>query len=275
MRQFYFKSVAVFAAVAVAVSLSKVVGAATLPYLAEFSTDGVFDGIGIETTDGGELVAMSVSGGTLNIDTTAETTADSGAHRYFGLAEVTGTSGKVIQVSGEFSQSLMVDPNSDVGFLSFKTSTSGFSGGGYLTDYKPDGSFRIYEIGNTIIASAPAGTFSYDENETYTLTLTATPIIGGVDDGKLDLTFAIDDPSEAGPVSINAVSALPAATGDYFGIYTRVGSGFVDENIIGTYDNISVTEIPEPSTLALLLGMACPLLSLRALRTNLKAYTTK
>ena len=78
---------------------------------------------------------LSVGGGTLNLDSPLNATV------YTADVQVTDAADKAIKMSVSLSASHFTG-NSDLGFMAFATA-AGTAAGGYLADFKPDGSMRI------------------------------------------------------------------------------------------------------------------------------------
>jgi len=154
------------------------------------------------------------------------------------VVDLTNANGVPIIMSTTFSASVF-GSGSDIGLWAFSGTTI-LNTTGYQADVKANGSMRIVQRPSTTLVSAPAGTFSFDTNETYTLTLSAVP-----NGGQLDLTLTIDDPSEGGPLSIMGTSSV---------LYSGIRHGYRSRNNGGleaSFDDFSVNIIPEPSSMAL------------------------
>ena len=149
------------------------------------------------------------------------------------------------------------------GFLAFSTNPElgllpGGPNSGYLADFVMSsvgaGYIRLFNLASvaTIVDSQstlfPSGSLAV--NETYRLTFTATPGLGGV----LDLSLTITDTTgtlidDDGIVTISAVTPDVASTGTFFGLRHRVGNNGTGANrrFDAMYDNFSIAEAPDPT----------------------------
>ncbi len=213
--------------------------AALVPFSEDFNTGSAPD-FGF-----GNTVIYGV--GTTTMDVNSNTNGQAGT----AVVDLTNANGVPIIMSTTFSASNF-GGNSDIGLVAF-SDTIGLSNTGYLADVKADGSMRILQGPTfaTVLTSAPAGTFTFDASETYTLSLAAVP-----NASQLDLTLTIVDPS-SGTASITASSTI---------LYSGIRYGYRSRNnggLTASFDDFSVTVVPEPSSLALVALGLFGMISLR------------
>jgi hypothetical protein len=190
------------------------------------------------------------------------------------LVNISNAAGVPIRMDIDITPTVWIsNGGSSAGFLAFSSnpaagafpSTTG-ANSGYLADITfpttaiPGGTIRILDSasGNaTIVASAQFAAGSLALNETYHLTFTATPGLGGV----LDLSLTVTDTTGTlidgdGVVTITGSTPAVASTGTFFGLRHRVGSNgatSTTRTFDAVYDNFSI--VPEPSSIVLI-GMS-------------------
>jgi hypothetical protein len=264
MRAFNF--VGVLAAALLAVLPGDHTTAATIPFVEDFNDNLAPD----FTFSSGAALTPVLAGGVLTID--AATNASGQAMN--PLVNISNAAGVPIRMDIDITPTVWIsNGGSSAGFLAFSSnpaagafpSTTG-ANSGYLADITfpttaiPGGTIRILDSasGNaTIVASAQFAAGSLALNETYHLTFTATPGLGGV----LDLSLTVTDTTGTlidgdGVVTITGSTPAVASTGTFFGLRHRVGSNgatSTTRTFDAVYDNFSI--VPEPSSIVLI-GMS-------------------
>lgn len=241
MKNYFVITLAVFMGMALVCTTA---AAATMPISEDFSIDE-----GVLTLP----PTYSVGGGTLNhAETThsVERTAD---------VQVTDAFGKDIVMSMTVSVSEFA-PNSDIEFMAF--APQGTAQGGYLAGFKPDGAMRILDWTDGIVSLAEGDFGTFSVSETYEMTLTVMP-----NGANLDLTLTVDPIGPVGgdATTITGTTSRTISSNQYFGIRTRMGFTTAPPTT-ASFDDFSVTEVPEPSVLVALAGLLAMLFVRRLTR---------
>ena len=255
--------VGILAAALLAVLPSDHATAATIPFVEDFNDDLAPD----FTFSSGTALTPVLAGGVLTID--AATNASGQAMN--PLVNIDNATGMSIRMDIDITPTAWIsNGGSAAGFLAFSTNPAAgaFPSGansGYLADLvfpttaAPGGSIRFFDNASvtTFVQSAQFAPGALALNETYHLTFTATPGLGGV----LDLSLTITDTTGTlidgdGIVSITGSTPAAASTGTLFGLRHRVGSNgatSTTRTFDAVYDNFSL--VPEPGSFALI-GMS-------------------
>jgi hypothetical protein len=190
---------------------------------------------------------------------TIDSAVNTGGQSINALVNISNANGLPIVMSTDITPTAWVaNGGSSAGFLAFSTNPAAgvFPSGansGYLADITfptstNTGTIRILDFASgppnaptTIVQSTPFPAGSLTVNETYHLTFTATPGIGGV----LDLSLTIKDTAgtlidEDGVVTISGTTPAAASTGTFFGYRHRVGNNGSNRTFDAVYDNFAV-----------------------------------
>jgi len=204
-----------------------------------------------------ENVTAVVGSGVLTVDSALNT----GAQAINVLVDISNANGIPIVMDTDITPTAWVATGgSTPGFLAFSTNPAegAFPSGpnsGYLADITfptttNTGTIRLFDfaVGGNIVQSAQFAAGSLALDETYHLTFTATPGLGGV----LDLSLTITDTTgtlidDDGIVTISGSTPAVASTGTFFGYRHRVGNNGSSRTFDAVYDNFSIAEAPDPT----------------------------
>jgi hypothetical protein len=193
---------------------------------------------------------------------TVDSALGTGGQAINALVNISNANGMPIVMDTEITPTAWhATGGSSAGFLAFSTNPAlgAFPGGansGYLADITfptstSTGAIRIFDSASvtTIVQSAVFAAGSLALTETYHLTFTATPGLGGV----LDLSLTITDTTgtlidEDGVVTISVSTPAAASTGTFFGYRHRVGNNGTStaRTFDAVYDNFSIAEFVPP-----------------------------
>lgn len=210
--------------------------AATVPFFEDFE-DGVADGFSFSS-------AYSVNAGTYDISIDADAVVRNST---VDLTNADGAPGITISTDAEFSVF-----NGSVGFAAYGTNSGVSTGAFYLLDITGLGTnsntgLRILELngngGVNVTADLPVS-FGFVATDPFSLSADFVP---GAAPGSIDIEFTLTQGSDSFSISGTDATGL---TGDAFGYRTRTTSGG-NGQLVGSFDNFSVTAIPEPGSLAL------------------------
>jgi hypothetical protein len=260
LRNYRPFGLSIVGAMLLTVGVGNLATAATIPFVEDFNDNLAPD----FTFSSGAALTPVLAGGVLTID--AGPNASGQAMN--PLVNISNATGLPIQMDIDITPTTWIsNGNSSAGFLAFSTNPAAgaFPSGansGYLADIvfpstaAPGGSIRFFDnAGVTVfVQSAQFAAGSLALNETYHLTFTATPGLGGV----LDLSLTITDTTGTlidgdGIVTISGSTPAAASTGTFFGLRHRVGSNgatSTTRTFDAVYDNFSV--VPEPTALTLI-----------------------
>lgn len=226
--------------------------AAVVPFTEDFN-DGVADGFsasGAYTANGVDgTYDISVSGAGLVRNSTVD------------ITNADGAPGITVSTDAEFSVF-----NGSVGFAAYGSVSGVSTGSFYLLDITglgttSDTGIRILEIGGDggiNVSSDLPGSFTFVEDDPFSLSADFVP---GATAGSIDIELTLTQGSNSFSISGTDATGL---TGDAFGYRTRTTGGGNGE-LVGSFDNFTVTPIPEPGSLALAAAGAL-LISLRRRR---------
>ncbi|MEM6391733.1 MAG: PEP-CTERM sorting domain-containing protein [Planctomycetota bacterium] len=195
-----------------------------------FSASGAYTANGVDGT-----YDMSISGAGLVRNSTVD------------LTNADGAPGITMSTDAEFSTF-----NGSVGFAAYGTNSGVSTGAFYLLDITglgttADTGIRILEIsgdGGISVAADLPGSFNFVETDPFSLSASFVP---GAAPGSIDIELTLTQGSDSFSISGTDATGL---TGDAFGYRTRTTTGGNGE-LVGSFDNFSVTAIPEPGSLAL------------------------
>jgi hypothetical protein len=256
LRNYRFLRLTIVGVLLMTVGFGNFAGGATIPFVEDFSSGAPDFGYSSSSAN----VTPNVGSGVLTVDSLVNT----GGQAINALVNISNANGLAIVMDTDITPTAWVATGgSTAGFLAFSTNPAlgAFPGGansGYLADIlfpttTSAGGIRIFnnETAANIIVSAPFAAGSLVLNETYHLSFTATPGLGGV----LNLSLTITDTTGTlidgdGIVTISGSTPAVASTGTFFGYRHRVGNNGSNRTFDAVYDNFSI--VPEPS--AYLLG---------------------
>jgi hypothetical protein len=224
---------------------------ATIPFAEDFDDNSAPD---FDFSSSSANVTAVVDSGMLTIDSTLGT----GAQAMNALVDISNANSLPIVMEIDITPTVwLANGGHSAGFIAFSTNPAAgaFPSGpnsGYLADFVMSGSgagyIRMIDFASgltTITQSDAFPTGSLAVNETYHLTFTATPGLGGV----LDLSLTIEDTTgtlidEDGVVTIAGTTPAAASTGTFFGLRHRVGNNGTGANrtFDAVYDNFSMIE---------------------------------
>lgn len=169
-----------------------------------------------------------------------------------GIVEVTGLStaaGQGFSVNTQFSFTSVTGQFASTGIVFLSNSTFG-------TNYRVV--YNLGSDGNGLLQFA-SGTATYASNENGTLagstdplagvfTLTLTGIYNAT--GAIDLTATISNSLSANTATATAVTTSTPSTNTYFG-FRSAATGTGNPAVTAIYENLTISQIPEPTTASL------------------------
>jgi hypothetical protein len=252
-------SLAIVGAFLIFIGVGNLAIGATIPFAEDFDDDAAPDFTYSSTSAN---ITAVVGSDVLTVDHVL----GSSTQAINALVNISNAAGMSIVMDTDITPTAwLATGGSSVGFLAFSTNPAlgAFPSGpnsGYLADITfptstNTGTIRILDAASgatTIVQSAQFAAGSLALNETYHLTFTATPGLGGV----LDLSLTITDTTGTlidadGIVTIAGSTPAAASTGTFFGYRHRVGSNGTSSvrTFDAVYDNFTI--VPEPSALIL------------------------
>lgn len=218
------------------ISICPCLGAVTLPYSNDFSSDvSDFNETGTWTLDtGAGTYSTSLGSSTVHASTVV-------------APELGGAAASALDftVESNFTFSGFDNGNESISFalLSATTDPSEY----YLVRIEGDGDLVIFDIdgGATVLASQTS-TIALNNGQNYSLTAN-----GSYHSGLLDLSLTFSDGINSDTVVANNISTPHEGT--FFGFRHRAGGSVGSFSV--THTDFSITTIPEPTTYGLLIGL--------------------
>lgn len=239
-------------ALAASLAIVATAGAATAPVAETFST--TLSGWTTQVAATATWSQDTVTGTYTATNTGSASGAYTASVQVTGVNSTTFAAGTPFTVSATFqiTDGTAAGNNEYYGLGLFGGAAS-FGNAYYLADVQRNGSIRILSL-NGANADFTGGTATaigqtLAINTTYTLQFTGT--YGG--DGSLAMAFALLDAGGVVLKSIGATDATPL-TGEYFGFRNNLAA--TGDSVAITYDNFSISAVPEPSTFAAFAGLA-------------------
>lgn len=231
--------------------------ASSFPYFTGFGpADDVLDSTGA-------AFALDTGSGVLNYTQATSNTQTN------GIEQVTGVAGNdfVVETRFTFNDGATFGGQNTYGLAALATDAGFSTAGGngyYLADWMGSansvdaGRLRLLALGsggltgvtNGDTDGANANASSVVNGKTYILRLTGAYAI----DGTLSLTLAMfesDGVTQIGAAATGQSSTTTPLTGTYFGLRNRSGSLSSGQTMSASYDDFTVTAVPEPASLAL------------------------
>jgi hypothetical protein len=221
----------------------------TLPYSEDFSGASS----SFTTAVGTGTVAWADNGGidTLRLTQTSQAGSQSNSASVsvtsgLGAGDLAPTDYFLISTTVKYDTSTTTGSNGiDVGLNIFGDAAFGTT---YRADFNPTkNKFRLVTAGGSGFTASDADKdITFSTAETYTLA-----VKGWYTGGTLNLEFYFTDPSE-GIQMISATHTSPH-TGQFFGIRARTGSSVTATNTVAHFDDFSISVVPEPSAIVLVM----------------------